>query len=93
MTGRHSQPPHHHELANNSANGTDKGAFVLHLDKMPACVDKIMDAIAKIKSTGDKAGLEALQKRYVYGDVIPFDVIRDRMLRLPKTSFVYSVKM
>ena len=76
-----------------AANGTDKGAFVLHLDKMPACVDKIMDAIAKIKSTGDKAGLEALQKRYVYGDVIPFDIIRERMLRLPKTSFVYSVKM
>ena len=75
-----------------AANGTDKGAFILHLDKMTAASDRIMKSIAQIKAKGDKAGLEKLQKQHAFGTAIPFDVIQERMLRLPKTSFVYSVK-
>jgi len=76
-----------------AANGSDKGAFIIHMDKMPASVDRIMKAITKIKAKGDKDGLIELQTKYAYGDIIPFNVIQDRMLRLPKTSFVYSVKL
>ena len=76
-----------------AANGTDKGAFVLDLEKMPKCVERIMKAIAQSKAKGDKEALVQLQKKYVEGTVIPFDLIKERMLRLPKTSFVYSVNV
>lgn len=75
-----------------ASNGTDKGAFVIHMDKMPKCVDHIMTQIAQIKAKGDAAALNALQKEHVQGSAIPFSLIRERMLRLPKTSFVYSVQ-
>ncbi len=75
-----------------AANGTDKGAFVLHLEKMPKTAERIMKAIAQSKAKGDKQALVDLQKKYVEGTIVPFDLIRERMLRLPKTSFVYSVK-
>ena len=75
-----------------AANGTDKGAFVLDLQKMPKTAERIMKAIAQSKSKGDKQALVDLQKKYVEGTIVPFALIRERMLRLPKTSFVYSVK-
>ncbi|MBO5754010.1 MAG: hypothetical protein J6S69_10055 [Proteobacteria bacterium] len=76
-----------------AANGKDKGAFVIHMEKMPASVERIMSSIAQIKAKGDKDGLLKLQKQHVEGTAIPFDLIKERMLRLPKTSFVYSVKL
>ena len=75
-----------------AANGTDKGAFVFHLEKMPKTAERMMKAIAQSKAQGDKQALVDLQKKYVEGTIVPFDIIRERMLRLPKTSFVYSVK-
>ncbi len=74
-----------------TANGKDKGAFIIHYEKMPESVNRIMTNIALIKAKGDKEALIKLQKQYVEGTAIPFDTIRERMLRLPKTSFVYSV--
>ncbi len=76
-----------------AANGTDKGAFVIHLEKMADCVDRLMKQVAKIKATGDKDALNDLRFKHVEGKAIPFDLITERMLRLPKTSFVYSVKL
>lgn len=76
-----------------AANGTDKGAFVIHMDKMAGCVDRMMSEIAKMKAKGDKDGLEALRVKHVNGTAIPFKTIEERMLRLPKTSFVYHVKL
>ena len=75
-----------------AANGTDKGAFSIDIEKMPAVADKLMTQIAQIKAKGDKKALVELQKKYVDGNIVPFDLIQERMLRLPKTSFVYSVK-
>jgi hypothetical protein len=63
------------------------------MEKMPASVERIMSSIAQIKAKGDKDGLLKLQKQHVEGTAIPFDLIKERMLRLPKTSFVYSVKL
>ena len=74
-----------------AANGKDKGAFILNMEKMPACVERIMTEITKIKATGNKDALVALQQKHINGTAIPFALISERMLRIPKTSFVYSI--
>lgn len=76
-----------------AANGTDKGAFTVHYDKMPESVNRIMTAIAQIKAKGDKDALLKLQQQHVDNSQVPIALIRERMLRMPKTSFVYSVKL
>ncbi|MEO8877574.1 MAG: hypothetical protein ABI461_18415 [Polyangiaceae bacterium] len=77
-----------------AANGVDKGALVVHMDKVPAAVEKLMKKVATIKATGDKAGAEALIARYVDSDTyVPRKAITERMLRFPKASFVYSVEL
>ncbi len=77
-----------------AANGVDKGALVVHMDKVPAAVEKLMKKVATIKATGDKAGAEALIARYVDSDTyVPRKTITERMLRFPKASFVYSVEL
>jgi hypothetical protein len=73
-----------------AANGADQGAFTLHFDKMPAAVEKLMKLAGQIKAKGDKKGAEKLVKTYVDGQVVPFREITERVLRLPKASFVYS---
>ena len=74
-----------------AANGKDKGAFIINMEKMPACVERIMSEITKIKATGDKDALVKLQTKHIDGTAIPFSLISERMLRVPKTSFVYSI--
>ena len=76
-----------------AANGTDKGAFTIHYEKMPEAVSKIMTAIAQIKAQGDKDALIKLQQQHVDNATAPLALIRERMLRKPKTSFVYSVTL
>jgi hypothetical protein len=77
-----------------AANGTDKGAFTLHLDKMPAVADEMMKDIGGIKARGDKAAADKLLARYVDSDtVVPHKLITDRMLREPRYSHVYSVHL
>ncbi len=76
-----------------AANGKDTGAFKVDLTKMVAACDDMMKDIAGIKAKGDKPGAEALIKRYVDGTVVPHAVIKERFLRHPKASFVYSVAM
>jgi hypothetical protein len=76
-----------------AANGTDKGAFVIHLDKFPAAIEKLMTVAAQIKAKGDKAGGEKLVKTYVDEGKIPFTLIAERWLRHPKASFVYALEL
>ena len=76
-----------------AANGTDKGAFTIFLEKMPAASDKLMRLVGAIKASGDKAGAEALSKKYVDGDVVPHKLITERVLRHPKASFVYAMDL
>jgi hypothetical protein len=76
-----------------AANGKDTGAFTLHFEKVPAAVDKMMKVVGTIKAKADRAAAEALAKKYVDGTVVPQPVITERMLRSPKSSFVYSVKL
>jgi hypothetical protein len=75
-----------------AANGTDKGAFTIHPDKITAVADEMMKEFGGIKARGDKAAAEKLIARYVDSDaVVPHKVISERVLRYPKPSFVYSV--
>jgi hypothetical protein len=79
-----------------AANGKDKGCFALALDKFPAAVKSLMTEVAQIKGKGDKARAEKLVKDYVdvTGDKKKVhDVITERVLRSPKPSFVYAIKL
>ncbi|HTR51572.1 MAG TPA: hypothetical protein VMJ10_12740 [Kofleriaceae bacterium] len=74
-----------------AANGTDHGAFAIHLDKMPAAADELMKLVAGIKARGDKAAADALLAKYVDGEVVPQKTISERFARFPRASFVYSI--
>jgi hypothetical protein len=74
-----------------AANGTDKGAFVVHADKLVAACDAMMKDVAGIKARGDVKGAQALFDKYVDGPGVPQSVISERFLRFPKASFVYSM--
>jgi hypothetical protein len=76
-----------------AANGKDTGAFVIHYDKMPAAIDKLMKTVGGLKASGDRAGAEALAKKYVDGNVVPQGIIAERLLRNPRATFVYSLKL
>jgi hypothetical protein len=76
-----------------AANGQDAGAFVLHLDKFPAAVEKLMTVAAQLKARGDRPGAEQLVKKYVDEGKIPFALIAERWLRHPRASFVYSLDL
>jgi hypothetical protein len=80
----------------NAANDKDKGCFSVALDKLPAAVKTLMIDVAQIKGKGDKARAEKLVKDYVdvTGDKKQvLDVITERVLRSPKPSFVYAIKL
>ncbi len=76
-----------------AANGTDKGAFTVHVDKLAAAADAMMIEFGGIKARGDRAAAEKLIARFVDAEtVVPHKVISERFLREGKPSFVYSVK-
>jgi hypothetical protein len=80
----------------NAANGKDKGCFSIAEDKLPASVKSLMTAVAQIKGKGDKAGADKLVKDFVdvTGDKKKVhDVITERLIRAPKQSFVYAIKL
>ncbi|MBA2539589.1 MAG: hypothetical protein H0V17_08140 [Deltaproteobacteria bacterium] len=76
-----------------AANGKDTGAFRIDMSKMVTACDEMMKDVAGIKARGDKAGAEALIKKFVDGTVVPHPIIKERYLRFPKANFVYSVAM
>jgi hypothetical protein len=76
-----------------AANGTDKGAFTIHYEKFPAAADKMMLVVGLIKAKNDKAGAEALAKKYVDGTAELQSIITERELRYPRQSFVYALDM
>jgi hypothetical protein len=79
----------------NAANGTDKGCYAIDLTKVGAAVKSLMKVVGGIKGRGDKKSAEALITEFV--DVSGekkehLERIRDRVLRSPKQSFVYSIR-
>jgi len=79
-----------------AANGKDKGCFTITLDKFAPSAKAMMTEVAHIKGAGDKARAEKLIKEYVdvTGDKKKVhDVVTERLLRTPKPSFVYAIKI
>ena len=77
-----------------AANGTDKGCFSLHKERVARAVLGLMTRVAQIKARGDRAAAEQLLEPYVKegGDFAKLrTVIRARWLRVPKAAFVYAV--
>jgi hypothetical protein len=74
-----------------AANGTDRGAFTIHYERLPATWEKLMKRIATIKATNDKAAADALVAQYVDGPTVPQKAITERELRFPQINYVYSV--
>src|SRR5581483_3047834 len=54
-----------------AANGTDRGAFTMHLEKLPPAFDKLMKVVATLKARNDKAAADALVAKYVEGTIVP----------------------
>jgi hypothetical protein len=76
-----------------AANGKDVGSLKINFEKLPAAIDKLMKLVGGLKASGDKAGAEALAKKYVDGNVVPQKAITERWLRNPKASFIYGVSL
>ena len=70
---------------------TDKGAFTMHFDKLPAAFEKLMKVVATLKAKNDKPAADALVAKYVDGTVVPMKLITERELRFPQTTYVYAV--
>ncbi len=77
-----------------AANGSDKGALIVHLDKLPGAIADMTRVVAGIKARGDRKAAEDMSKKYVDDSaVVPHDVIQERFQRFPKSSFVYAVRL
>lgn len=74
-----------------AANGIDRGAFTVHTEKLAPAFAALIARVTGIKARGDKPGAQKLLKRYVNGSIVPQKVITKRMLRYPKSSYVYSL--
>jgi hypothetical protein len=81
------------DKAAKAANGSDEGAFTVHLDKLPAAVEKLMKKVGSIKASADRGAAEELSKKYVDSEVVPQKLITERALRFPKASFVYALDL
>ena len=76
-----------------AANGADRGALSVRYDALPGTFTKLMKLVGTLKATGDRAGAEALVAKYVDGPLVPQATIRERELRYPQTTVVYSVDL
>lgn len=79
-----------------AANGHDMGCFALTVERFAPLARALLTDVAQIKATGDKVRALALIQEYVGApgetkDLHP--VITERMLRQPKASFVYAIKL
>lgn len=79
-----------------AANATDKGCFSLDAAKFPAAAKELVTAVLQVKARGDKAAGEKWLTQFTApdsGEAKLHAVIRERVLRSPKASFVYSVDL
>ena len=79
-----------------AANGQDEGCFEVDLKKWKPAVDALAKRVLQAKGRGDKKDAEAMKKAFVDDAksewVKLHAVVKERWLRAPKATFVYSVK-
>lgn len=79
-----------------AANGQDVGCFDVELSKWKPAIDTLARRVLQAKGRGDKKDAEAMKKEFVddgksaWGQL--HAVVKERWLRAPKATFVYSVK-
>jgi hypothetical protein len=79
-----------------AANGSDRGCFEIDSARVPEAVVALEREVLRIKATGDKPGAERLIRDYVDATGERerlLAIIAERMQRVPKASFVYSVRL
>lgn len=79
-----------------AANGKDKGCFAVDMAKLKPAVVELEKVVLAIKAKGDKPGAEKLKGEFVDADgewKKLREVLRERWLRVPKTSFVYTIDL
>jgi len=77
-----------------AGDSKDGGRFEVDFDKLEPAVTELMRVVGRIKATGDVAGAKALIERNVSDEGLVFikaGVIRERILRFSKASFVYGL--
>lgn len=77
-------------------NGTDQGCFQIDFDKLSQSLPELMTLSAGIKARADKPLAERVVEEYISGPNAPhalFATIKERTLRSPKVTFVYSIKL
>ncbi len=82
------------ETDQTATNGKDQGCFTIHYDKMPAAVEKLMQRVGRIKAKGDRKAAEALIADLIEGQgfrLVHDQEIKERILRHPRSNYVYSV--
>jgi hypothetical protein len=80
---------------NKAANGQDVGCFSINHEKFHPTVTKMMVVVGGVKARGDKALALRLIKEHVDGGgetAKMLALIKERWLRAPKASFVYSIE-
>lgn len=84
---------HARELA---ANGVDEGCFSVDLSRWKPVTAKLEARVLHIKGAGDQQNAEALLAEFVDATddwAKARDVIRERELRAPRATFVYSIEL
>src|SRR5262249_43044143 len=79
-----------------AASGQEKGCFTVDMTKFKPAIAELEKTVLAIKAKGDKDGAEKLRTEFVDADgewKRLRDVVRDRWLRVAKTSFVYAVDL
>lgn len=79
-----------------AANGSDKGCMAIDYAKLPAAVEALEKQVLGIKARADREAALKLTARYVDGTDAYSGMkseIAARYLRVPKASFVYSLRM
>ena len=79
-----------------AANGSDKGCFAYEAAKFAPAILELEKLVLGIKARGDKDAAIKLRTELVDADgdwKKLREVIRDRWLRVPKTSFVYAIDL
>ena len=79
----------------NAANGSDKGCFAVDMSKFKPAIVELEKAVLVIKGKGDKDAAVKLRTELVDEESEwkkLRETLRERWLRVPKTSFVYSIE-
>ena len=79
-----------------AANGADRGCFAFDQAKFKPAIEELEKVVLAIKGKGDKDAAVKLRTELVDADgewKKLREIVRERWLREPKTSFVYAIDL